>query len=331
LQPLFNVLATLMLQRDEPDHTRIRSLVQKAFLRTTVEQWTDSIQRLVHSLLEAGLRRGEMDFMWDFAVPLPVLVISEIVGIPAEDRERVKQWCDDFALVATNFYANISEEQLRRGWHSTMAFRTYLAAQVEERHRSARDDLLSSLVHAEEEGHRLTLDELLANVLLLLNAGNETTTNLLGNGLVALLRHPQELRRLRDDPSLMPTAIEEFLRYDSPVQFMGRIVPADVSCGGKQFRGGDLVLAVLAAANRDPSSFPDPDRLDITRQPNHHLAFGHGHHYCAGAPLARLEGHIALTTLLSQCQTLELRLSELRHHENFNLRGYSHLPIHLSA
>jgi pimeloyl-[acyl-carrier protein] synthase len=184
-QLLFDVLARLMLQRDEPDHTRIRSLVQKAFLRTSVERWADSIARRVRSLLQAGQRAGQMDFMWDFAVPLPMLVISEIVGIPEDDRERVKQWCDDFALVATNFYANITSEQLERGLHSTMAFRTYLAAQVAEIHRAPRDDLLSSLVHAEEEGHRLTLDELLANTILLLTAGNETTTNLLGNGLVA--------------------------------------------------------------------------------------------------------------------------------------------------
>jgi pimeloyl-[acyl-carrier protein] synthase len=197
LQPLFDVLATLMLQRDEPDHTRIRSLVQKAFLRTSVEQWTDSIQRRVRSLLQSGLQTGYMDFMWDFAVPLPVLVISEIVGIAEDDRDHVKQWCDDFALVAANFYANISSDQLERGLHSTMVFRRYLAAQVEELHRAPRDDLLSSLVHAEEEGRRLTLDELLANALLLLTAGNETTTNLLGNGLVALLQHPDQLQRLR--------------------------------------------------------------------------------------------------------------------------------------
>ena len=331
LQPLFNVLATLMLQRDEPDHTRIRSLVQKAFLRTTVEQWADSIQRRVYALLQAGLRSGQMDFMQDFAVPLPVLVISEIVGIPADDRERVKQWCDDFALVATNFYAHISPEQLQQGLHSTMAFRTYLADQVEALHRSPRDNLLSSLVHAEEEGHRLTLDELLANALLLLNAGNETTTNLLGNGLVALLQHPEELRRLRHDPTMIPTAVEELLRYDSPVQFMGRIAPTDVECGGKRIRSGDLVLPVLAAANRDPSHFPHPDRLDVAREPNHHLALGHGHHYCAGAPLARLEGRIAFTTLLAECQTIEMATTELRHHENFNLRGYDNLPIRLST
>jgi pimeloyl-[acyl-carrier protein] synthase len=285
----------------------------------------------VRSLLQAGRRAGQMDFMWDFAVPLPVLVISEILGIPETDRGRVKQWCDEFALVATNFYANISSEQLERGLHSTMAFRTYLAAQVDQLHSAPRDDLLSSLVHAEEEGNRLTLDELLANTILLLNAGNETTTNLLGNGLVALLQYPDQLRRLRDEPTLIPTAVEEFLRYDSPVQFLGRIAPEDVECGGKRIRRGDLVLPVLAAANRDPSHFPDPDRLDVTREPNHHLAFGHGHHYCAGAPLARLEGRIAFTLILKDCPTLELATTELRHHENFNLRGCSNLPIRLST
>ena len=331
LQPLFDVVARVMTQRDEPDHTRNRSLVQQAFLRTSVERWADSIQRRVHTLLQAGLRHGAMDFIWDFAVPLPILVISEIVGIPEDDRDRVKQWCDDFALVVTNFYANISAEQLARGRHSTMAFRTYLAAQVDEVHRAPRDDLLSALVHAEEEGHRLTLDELLANVALLLTAGNETTTNLLGNGLAAVLHAPDQLRRLRENPTLMPQAVEEFLRYDSPVQFMGRVAPEDVPCGGKQIRRDDLVLPVLAAANRDPHHFPDPDRLDVTRPPAQHVAFGHGHHYCAGAPLARLEAHIAFTTLFTACRTLELATTELRHHENFNLRGYSQLPIRLST
>jgi pimeloyl-[acyl-carrier protein] synthase len=220
---------------------------------------------------------------------------------------------------------------LERGMRSTMAFRSYLAAQVDELHRAPRDDLLSALVHAEEEGSHLTLDELLANALLLLNAGNETTTNLLGNGLVALLQHPDQLQRLRDDLGAIPMAVEEFLRYDSPVQFMGRIAPEDVECGGQPIRRGDLVLPVLAAANRDPGHFPEPDRLDVTRQPNHHLALGHGHHYCAGAPLARLEGHIAFTLMLTACRTLELAPGALRHHENFNLRGYSHLPIRLST
>jgi cytochrome P450 len=331
LQPLFDVLARLMVQRDDPDHQRIRNLIQKAFLRTSVDRWSDTIVRRIRSLLQVGLQSGQMDFMWDFAVPLPVLVISEIVGIPEDDQHRVKQWCDDFALVATNFYAHISADQLERGWHSTEAFRTYLNAQVDEVRRAPRDDLLTALVHVEEEGTRLTLDELLANVILLLNAGNETTTNLLGNGLVALLQHPDQLQRLRHDPTLIPNAVEELLRYDSPVQFLGRIATSEADCGGQRIRHGDLVLPVLGAANRDPAQFPDPDHLDVTRQASHHVAFGHGHHYCAGAPLARLEGRLAFSTLLTACQTLELATTDLQHHENFNLRGYSTLPIRLSS
>jgi len=329
-QSLCDVLAKLMLQRDDPDHQRLRSLIQKTFLRTSVERWSVAIERRIQSLLQAGLENGQMDFMWDFAVPLPVLVISEIVGIPAADQARVKQWCDDFALVATNFYAHITAEQVQRGWRSTEAFRTYLQAQIEEMRRAPRDDLLSALVQAEAEGTRLTLDELLANVILLLNAGNETTTNLLGNGLVALLRHPDQLQRLQHDPSLIPNAIEELLRYDSPVQFMGRIATTEVACGGQRIRRGDLVLPVLGAANRDPAHFPDPDRLDVTRQVSHHVAFGHGHHYCVGAPLARLEGRLAFGALLTTCQTLELATTDLYHHENFNLRGYRTLPLRLS-
>lgn len=331
LQPLFDLLAMVLVQRDEPDHRRIRSLVQNVFLRTSVDRWSDSIGQRIQSLLQRGLQTGRMDFVWDFAVPLPVLVISEIMGIPAEDRERVKRWCDDFALVATNFYANISAEQLERGRRSTQAFRTYLDAQVEEIHRAPRDDLLSALVHAEEEGVRLTLDELMANVILLLNAGNETTTNLLGNGLVALLHNPDQLQQLREDPTLIPNAVEELLRYDSPVQFLGRVAISDVKCGGKRIRRGDLVLPVLGAANRDPAQFSDPDRLQVNRHVSHHVALGHGHHYCVGAPLARLEALLTFRSLLATCRKLELATTDIKHHENFNLRGYQTLPIRLST
>lgn len=258
-------------------------------------------------------------------------MISEITGIPAADRERVKQWCDDFSVVAGNFYANISTAQLERGLRSTMAFRSYLAEKVDERRRHPGPDLLSSLVQVEAEGTRLTLDELLANVLLLLNAGNETTTNLLGNGLVALLQHPDQQQWLREDPGLIRNAIEEFLRYDSPVQFLGRIATEDIECGGKRIRRGDLVLPVLVAANRDPGHFPNPDQLDVTRPAIHHLAFGHGHHFCVGVQLAHLEAQIAFTTLLTEVKTLELRTTKLRHRDNFNFRGYRHIPIRLSV
>ena len=330
-QSLCDVLSKLVLQRDEPDHQRLRSLIQQAFLRTSVERWSAAIERRIESLLQTGLKNGQMDFMWDFAVLLPVLVISEIVGITAADQARVKQWCDDFALVATNFYAHITTEQLERGWRSTEAFSTYLQTQIDDIRRAPRDDLLTALVQAETEDTRLSHDELLANVILLLNAGNETTTNLLGNGLMALMCHPDQLQQLRQNPALIPHAIEELLRYDSPVQFLGRIATSDVMCGGHQIRCGDLVLPVLGAANRDPAHFPDPDRLDVTRLVSHHVAFGYGHHYCVGSSLARLKGRLVFGALLKTCQTLELTTTDLRHHENFNLRGYRTLPMRLSG
>ena len=331
LDPLWDALAALMIQRDEPDHTRLRALVQKAFHRGSVEHWKASIERRVRALLAPALERGEMDFIWDFAVPLPILVISELVGVPEDDREQVKRWCDDFSIVAVNFYANISADQLTRGLQSVKEFRTYLQAQVEQLDRAPRQDLLSSLVMAEHEGHRLSIDELLANAILLLNAGNETTSNLLGNGLFALLQHPQQLARLRAEPALIPDAVEECLRFDSPVQFQGRVALADTECAGVSIRRGQLVLPILGAANRDPAHFSDPDRFDVSRHPNFHLAFGHGHHHCVGAELARVEAHIAFRILLTELNTLEFLPVDLRHRENFNMRCYQNLPIRLSA
>jgi cytochrome P450 len=328
---LWDILAVIMLQRDEPDHSRLRALVQKAFYRTSVEQWADSIEHRIRALLAPALQSGHMDFIWDFAVPLPILVISELVGIPEGDREHVKRWCDDFSVVALNFYANIESDQLKRGLHSVMEFRTYLEAKVGELRRAPRQDLLSALVLAEHEGSRLTLDELLANTILLLNAGNETTSNLLGNGLVALLRHPEEIQRLRSAPAAIADAVEECLRYDSPVQFQGRVATENVDCAGTVIRRGQLVLAVLAAANRDPDHFQAPDRFDAFRHPNFHLAFGHGRHHCVGAELARLEARIAFRILFTELKTLELMPTELRHRENFNMRCYQSLPIRLSA
>ncbi len=331
LAPLFDTLAHLMLQRDEPDHARLRGLIQAAFLRTSIEQWEPSIQSRVQALLDTGLAKGSMDFMQEFAVPLPLLVISEIVGIPAQDRHRVKAWCDDFSRVALNFYAHITPEQLRRGLDSVLAFREYLRGKVDPLRVSPSKDLLTSLVQAEHEHSRLTLDELLANALLLMNAGNETTTQLLGNGLAALLQHPDQLQKLRDDRSLIPNAVEEFLRYDSPVQFLGRVASEDVELREKKIHRGQIVLVIMGSANRDPEQFPDPDRLDVTRTGNNHLAFGHGRHFCAGSNLARLEARLAFGTILDRLKTIELETTDLKRQDNFNLRGFRHLPIRIAS
>lgn len=332
LAPLFDTLAGRMSDHDPPDHQRLRALVHDAFIRTSVQQWTPRITARIDLLLAAAEQRGHVDFIADFAIPLPLLAILEIVGIPATDRQRVKNWCDDFAVVALNFFAHISAQDLQRGLRSIMEFRQYLGERMGELQGSSRSDLLSSLVQAEHEGSRLSVDELLANTLLLLAAGNETTTCVLGNGLGALLQHPDQLELLRSNPALIPAAVEEFLRFDSPVQFLGRIAVDDISLGGATIHRGDLVLAVLAAANRDPARFADPDRFDVTRSPVQHVAFGHGPHFCVGAQLARLETQLAIAALLSRFASIELDIdAPLVHRENFNIRCWETLPVRLQA
>lgn len=332
LQPLFDTLAARMSERDEPDHKRLRQLVHDAFVRSEVQRWEPRIQQRVDELLDAAVTPGRMEFIAEFAVPLPTLVIMEIVGIPAEHRQMIKNWCDDFAVVALNFFADITTDQLQQGLRSTLAFREYLSRRIRELEASPEANLLSELVHARSDNQRLTLDELLANTLLLLAAGNETTTCLLGNGLAALLRHPEQAARLRSDPSLIPNAVEEFLRYDSPVQFLGRLALDDVPMHGQTIRRGDLVLAVIGAANHDPERFESPEQLDVGRPHIPHLAFGHGPHFCAGSQLARLEARVAFTTLLSRFDIQRSDTTEpLSYRETFNIRCLRELPLRLKA
>ncbi len=331
LAPLFDTLSLLMLQRDDPDHARLRNLVNHAFQRTAVERYAPHIEALVDRLLDQAEAKGKLDFVWDFAVPLPILVISEIVGIPESDRDRVKAWCDDFSYVALNFYANINEERLERGLEAVQAFKAYLAGRIEELRQRPEDCLLNHLIEVEDAGDRLSLDELLANVLLLLNAGNETTTGMLANGLLALVNNPDQLAILRQDPSLVPQAVEEFLRYDPPVQFVGRVAKQEVVLHGQTIAAGDLVLLVLAAASRDPMVFRAPERLDITRERNRHLGFGNGRHICIGLQLAKLEGQIAFARVLERLPNLSLERGSLRHRENFNMRCPRHLPVKMAA
>ena len=327
-EPLFETLAGKMSEKDEPDHKRQRALVHDAFIRTSVQQWEPRIQQRVDGLLSAVSAEEVVDFMSEVAVPLPMLVIFELIGIPAEDRQEVKSWCDDFAIVALNYYAGISEQELQRGLDSTLAFKEYLRVQADKARESPRQDLLSSLVHASYEGSSLTLEELLANCLLLITAGNETTTCLLGNGLTALLRHPYQMQLLQEDPTKIPHAIEEFLRYDGPVQFLGRITLEEVALHETTIKSGEMVLAVMAAANHDPDHFDRPEELDITRASIPHLAFGHGPHFCVGSQLARLEAKIAFTTLLSRFPNMALDESQqFEYRENFNMRCLQKLQI----
>lgn len=318
-------LSQNMLDTDPPDHERLRALVSKAFTPRLIERLRPRVQAISDGLLDAVQDRGEMDLIDDYAFPLPITVIAELLGVPAEDRNNFREWSD--AAVSGNASQEYMEEILIP---HMQAFTDYLRALFEEKRANPGDDLVSALVRAEEAGDRLSEDELLGMVFLLLVAGHETTVNLIGNGALALLQHPDQLRKLKEDPSLIKPAIEELLRYDGPVETSTeRFAREDVEIGGQVIPRGEMVLVVLAAADHDPQRFSDPDELDITRTDNRHLAFGKGIHHCLGAPLARMEGQIAISTLLRRMPNLRLKGSpeSLSWRTGMILRGLRGLPV----
>jgi len=272
-----------------------------------------------------------MDVIADLAYPLPVTVICEMLGVPAGDRDTFRQWSLDIARSLDAILLPTDPEVVTRGNAARRALENYFRGLIAERRTRPQADLLTALIAAEEQGDTLSEGELLATCVLLLIAGHETTVNLIGNGLLALLRHPDQLRRLRDDPALIQTAVEELLRYDSPVQRSGRIPNTDVEIGGKTIPKGSLVSALIGAANRDPAQFPDPDRLDVGRSDNRHIAFGWGIHFCLGAPLARVEGQIAINTLLRRKSALALATESPQWRESSALRGLKALPVSLES
>ena len=316
--------ATTMLGADPPEHTRLRGLVSKAFTPRVVEAMRPHIQEIVDSLLDDVQESGRMDIIGDLAYPLPVIVIAEMLGVPPADRDDFKRWSDD--IVAT-LGPLVAPEVLEQARISIQEMADYFSAVIAERRREPKEDLLSGLIAAEERGEVLSGEELLATCILLLAAGNETTTNLIGNGMLALLRHPEQLEKLRDQPSLTDSAVEEFLRYDGPVQSTARVATEQLEIRGKTIEQAQLVIALLGAANRDPEQFPNPDELDIAREPNQHIAFGQGIHFCIGAPLARMEGQIAFETLLRRMPNPRLETEEQEWGGNFILRGLKRLPI----
>ena len=315
---------------DPPDHTRLRGLVSRAFTPRVVEGLRSRIQEIVDHLLGKVAGDGLMDVILDVAYPLPVTVISEMLGVPPDDHETFKGWSQELAssLDPTPVPSPDALDRLQKALES---FDDYFRRLIAERRKSPRDDLLSSLIEVEEEGDRLTEAELLATCRLLLVAGHETTVNLIGNGMLALLRHPDELRKLRDDSTLAASAVEEVLRYDPPVQLTGRIALEDIEVAGVTVPKGHSVILLLGAANRDPDQFPDPERFDITRNDDSHLAFGFGIHFCVGSPLARLEGQIAFATLARRLSALELRTEAPEYKENIVLRGLRSLPVAFST
>jgi cytochrome P450 len=315
-----------MLLQDPPDHTRLRTLVSKAFTPRAIEGLRRQVQRMVDGLLDAAAGRGEMDLIADFAYPLPVSVICEMLGVPARDSDRFRIWSTD---IARSFDSIVfpDADVVARASAAGEAIGGYFRDLVGERRRQPRADILSALIAAEEAGDRLSTEELFATVILLFIAGHETTANLIGNGMLALFRHPAELRRLLEDPAMIESAVEELLRYESPVQRVSRILGEDVIIGDRQIPRGSLVFALLGAANRDPVHFAEPDRLDIGRRDNRHLAFGSGIHFCLGAPLARLEAQIAIGTLLRRWPHLALAAEAVKWRQTFTLRGLLALPV----
>ena len=317
-----------MLDLDDPDHARLRALVSKAFTPRLIERLRGRIEALCEELLDAmereRERRGGTDLVADYALPLPATVIAELLGVPAEDHAKFHRWSNRLVSVS-------SGRDMLRALPAALSFVRYLRKLVERRRADPEDDLITALIRAEEAGDKLSEDELLAMAFLLLVAGHETTVNLIASGTLALLEHPEQTERLRHDPSLIKPAVEELLRYTSPVEMATeRYAREDAEIAGTTIPRGELVLAVLGSANRDERHFEDPDALDLARDPNRHLAFGRGGvHHCLGAPLARMEGQIAMNALLRRFPGARLAMAPeaLRWRRGLFLRGLERLPL----
>jgi cytochrome P450 len=317
-----------MLLSDPPDHTRLRRLVSRSFTPSKVEQLRPAVHALVKNLLEALADKGEVEFMRDFALPLPMAVIGELVGVPAADRSELQPLV---RAAARGIEPMLADEEVEASMVAIASLGAYFEELLAERRRRPTDDLLSALGQAHENDDRLTDDEVLSTAILLFAAGFETTTNLLGNGLLALLRHPNQLADWRAHPGIAPTAVEELLRFDSPVQFNLRAALEPAELAGEPIARGDRIVVLQGAANHDPNHFDHPDLLDLRRTDNTPLSFGWGIHHCIGAPLARMEGEIAFNALLGYFPTIELTVAEPPWRPGFTLRGLLELPLHLSA
>lgn len=322
----FSQPQSTMLNRNPPDHTRLRGLVNKAFTPKMVEQLYPHIQQIAGNLIDKVVDKGSMDIVSEFAFPLPVIVIAEMLGVPPEDREVFKGWSHTLTAILepTTDWAKVI-----RALNAKQKLTNFLIPLIEERRKNPQNDLISSLVQAEEAGNSLSKDELLANIILVLIAGHETTVNLISNSVMALLTHPDQLEKLKNEPTLMANAVEEFLRYQSPVQLVRRITTEDIEFKGHQLEKGQLVYLLTGSANHDPEHFPNPEQLDITRANIKHLAYGFGIHHCLGSSLASAEGRLALTALFHRLPNMKLAIKpeEIRWKRPFSLRGPVTLPI----
>jgi pimeloyl-[acyl-carrier protein] synthase len=316
----------LMLFRDPPDHTRLRSLVSKAFTPRAVDALEERITELTHLQLDAVERRGEMEFLADFAYPVPAMAICELMGAPSRDHELIMR---NAPALATRLDPGPmrSPAVVAAADRAAAEVFSYLDGLITQRRRDPGDDILSALIAVEDQGDRLAHEELMATAMLLLIAGHETTANLLGNGLLALLRHPEQWQRLRDEPDLGQRAVEELIRFDGPIQMTERIALENVQVGDAAIPKGRIAILCLAAANRDPDVFDHPDVLDIGRDPNPHLGFGGGAHFCIGAALARMEARIALRAIAQRLPNISVAVSRPKWRPSFTIRGLRELPL----
>jgi pimeloyl-[acyl-carrier protein] synthase len=313
--------ARSMLRIDPPDHTRMRSLVGQAFTPKAIGELKTRIETIVDQLLD-GLG-DTFDVLDDFAYPLPIIVIAEMLGVRPEDRDRFKGWSTD---VAKLLEPGARDGDVQKANRSRRELTQYFEGVIKQRKKNPQNDIISAMISAKDKGDRLTREEILSTLVLLLVAGNETTKNLIGNGLRALIENPSQMRQLRDDPSLIESAVEELLRFDSPVQLDRRIALEDVEIGGKRIKKGQSVLMLIGAANRDPDEFVDPDTLNLTRGKQSHISFGRGIHHCLGAPLARLEAQIAFTKLLERFSAVEF-VDPPVFNNHIVLRGLESFPV----
>ncbi|MFZ5817742.1 MAG: cytochrome P450 [Bacillota bacterium] len=326
IAPLLSILNRWMLFMDPPHHTRLRGLVNKAFTPRVAERLRPSIQETTDHLLDEMAALGGGDLIAAFTYPLPVMVIAALLGVPLADRSKLREWSE---LLGRTIDTASTFDDHRAAVPAAVAMGEMLKQIIADRREHPQEDLITGLLRAQEADESLTEDEIIATCVLLLIAGHETTTNLIANGMLALLQHPEQLRALREDPELITPAVEEMLRYDPPAQQTARSVQEDHEWAGQELKKGDQVLLLLAAANRDPAQFPDPTRFDITRQENRHLSFGGGIHFCLGAPLARAEAQIAVLTLVRRFPNLSLAASQVEWLPSLVFRNLKELPVNL--
>jgi pimeloyl-[acyl-carrier protein] synthase len=325
LRPIAQLMTRQMLFMDGAAHARLRGLASMAFTPARVEVLRSHIREIVESLMQPLLRAGRMDVINDLAAPLPAIVTAEMLGVPTADCDQLKAWSADFAEVLGNFQHN--PDRAAQTLKCVEEMSAYFRSAIRRMKTEPREGLINSFMTAEINGDRLSEDEIVANCIVTMVGGQETTTNLIGNGILSLLRNPDQLRRLKNDLTLIPSAVEELLRYESPSQHTARICPEDTELGGKQIRQGQAVIAVMGAGNRDPERFPDPDRLDLGRDDNRHLAFGWASHFCFGAALARIEGQLVFEAIVSRTNNLTLEPGPIVWRENLGLRGLMSLPV----